>query len=467
MLPEVQTLRPGDQTGPGVRGANGNTRRYRCGRCGHTFVRRGGFERMRKPDWAILDALNDFFKGHSPADIADTLDGKDCHVHPDTIHRWIVKFIGMTHAYLRTLPVRTGERFCADEVFGATSSGSSCLFSVTDQVTRFCLAFEMADRKDGQGATALLEAARDRAGKVPAEFVSDGLPSYGQAHRAVFAARTPLDKCSVHVGEAAIHNKKRNNNVQERFNGTFRAFQRPRRGIKSASSQIIVGFFVYYNFVRSHTALGGRTPAQAAGITIHGHNKWQTMIGNAALAAGGGTVRHLGEGHPHGPLRITTGPADLLCAPPKDICLDMRCHQQLTPKNPPRASFNTVGLVLNGDGTKKDPKDHPHHTEKLHHRPLSALPYHRQDLPAGKTGPGKVQVRQVPWRVRHLGHADTQRTMRRGILRTIRFFPGAICPNSVHLELSPAVGPHRDQPGGLAIGAKHRVAFWLQAGVGV
>ena len=189
------------------------------------------------------------------------------------------------HARLLTLPVLTGERFCADEVFGAASSGS-CLFSVTDLLTRFCLAFEMADRKDGHNATALLEAARDMAGKVPAEFVSDGLASYGQAHRAVFAAQTPLDKYSVHVDEAAIHNKKRNNNVQERFNGTFRAAQRPRRGIKSANSRLIVGFFVYYNFVRPHTALGGCTPAQAAGITIHGPDKWRTITGNAVLAAG-------------------------------------------------------------------------------------------------------------------------------------------------------------------------------------
>ena len=149
-----------------------------------------------------------------------------------TIHRWIVKFTGMAHIYLRTLPVRTGERFCAGGVFGAAGSGSSCLFPVTYLVTRFCLAFEVAGRRDGQGAAALPEAARDRAGKVPVKLVSDGLPSYGQAHRAVFAAKTPLDKFSVHVGEAAIHNKKRNNNVQERFNGTFRAFQKPRRGIK-------------------------------------------------------------------------------------------------------------------------------------------------------------------------------------------------------------------------------------------
>ena len=260
------------------------TQRYRCGRCGHTFVYRGGFERMRRPDWAILDALDHFFKGHSPGAIADTLKKKGCPVHPATIYRWIVKFIRWAHAYLRTLPVRTGERFGADEVFGAAGRGS-CLFSVTDLQTRFCLAHEMADRKDGHNATALLESARDRAGKVPSEFVSDGLPSYQQAHQIVFAARTPLDKCSVHVGEAAIRNKKRNNNVQERFNGTFRAFQRPRRGIKKPDSPLIDGFFTHYNFVRPHMALGGRTPAEAAGITIHGPDKWRTIIGNAALGA--------------------------------------------------------------------------------------------------------------------------------------------------------------------------------------
>ncbi len=178
--------------------AKGKTRRYRCGQCGRTFVRRGGFEGMRKPDWAILRALNDFFKGRSPAAIADTLEGEGCHVHPAAIREWIIKFIGRAHAHLRTLPVRTGERFCADGVFGAACS-RSCLFSVTDLMTRFCLAFEMAGRKDGHNATALLEAARDRTGRAPSEFVSDGLASYGQARRAVFEARTPLDKCSVYT----------------------------------------------------------------------------------------------------------------------------------------------------------------------------------------------------------------------------------------------------------------------------
>ena len=44
--------------------------------------------------------------------------------------------------------------------------------------TRFMLAQEVADKKDGFNATNLLNGAAVRAGKIPAEFVSDCLPSY-------------------------------------------------------------------------------------------------------------------------------------------------------------------------------------------------------------------------------------------------------------------------------------------------
>ena len=59
-----------------------------------------------------------------------------------------------------------------------------------------------------------------------------------------------------------------------------------RRGIKRSGSRPIIGFFIHYNFVRPHMAIAGRTLAQAAGITIYGPDKWRTMIGSAALAAG-------------------------------------------------------------------------------------------------------------------------------------------------------------------------------------
>ena len=42
---------------------------------------------------------------------------------------------------------------------------------------------------------------------------------------------------------------------------------------------------LHHNFIRSHRGLGGKTPAEAAGMIIRGQNKWLTLIQNAALAA--------------------------------------------------------------------------------------------------------------------------------------------------------------------------------------
>ena len=37
-----------------------------------------------------------------------------------------------------------------------------------------------------------------------------------------------------------------------------------------------------HNFVKPHTELDGKTPAEVAGIKIQGENKWPTIIQNAS-----------------------------------------------------------------------------------------------------------------------------------------------------------------------------------------
>ena len=81
------------------------------------------------------------------------------------------------------------------------------LFSTTDIRTQFYITFEMADHKDGFNATNLLKETKKQAGKIPAVFISDGLPSYSAAHQAVFAAKNPLDKHSVHISDACLNNR--------------------------------------------------------------------------------------------------------------------------------------------------------------------------------------------------------------------------------------------------------------------
>lgn len=41
------------------------------------------------------------------------------------------------------------------------------------------------------------------------------------------------------------------------------------------------GHRLYYNFIRPHEALNGKTPSEVAGITIEGNNKWLTLMRTA------------------------------------------------------------------------------------------------------------------------------------------------------------------------------------------
>lgn len=41
---------------------------------------------------------------------------------------------------------------------------------------------------------------------------------------------------------------------------------------------------VFHNHMRPHMALGGKTPAEAAGIEVNGDNKWLTLIQNAQVS---------------------------------------------------------------------------------------------------------------------------------------------------------------------------------------
>ncbi len=74
-----------------------------------------------------------------------------------------------------------------------------------------------------------------------------------------------------------------NNNRMERLNGTIRDREIPFKGIKTMDSPLFDGFQTFYNFTKKHSALGGKTPAEMAGILVDGSNKWKTIIQNASL----------------------------------------------------------------------------------------------------------------------------------------------------------------------------------------
>jgi len=66
------------------------------------------------------------------------------------------------------------------------------------------------------------------------------------------------------------------------MNGEIRDRERVMRTLDTTDTPILKGMRIYHNYVRPHTALKGKTPAEVAGIKVKGEDKWLTLIQNAS-----------------------------------------------------------------------------------------------------------------------------------------------------------------------------------------
>ena len=66
------------------------------------------------------------------------------------------------------------------------------------------------------------------------------------------------------------------------MNGELRQREKVMRTLERTDTPILTGMQIYHNYVRPHEALDGRTPSEAAGITVEGEDKWLTLIQNAS-----------------------------------------------------------------------------------------------------------------------------------------------------------------------------------------
>jgi transposase-like protein len=68
------------------------------------------------------------------------------------------------------------------------------------------------------------------------------------------------------IAKCGITKPHANNNRVERLNGTLRERVKIQRGWKTHKSAIAEGQRIYYNFIKPHQALDGKTPVEKVGI---------------------------------------------------------------------------------------------------------------------------------------------------------------------------------------------------------
>jgi transposase-like protein len=259
---------------------NGDIQRFTCRGCGLRFVHNDGFKGMGATPQAITGALQLYFSGESLRSTQKFLRLQGVNVSHQTVHNWIARYVSLMKEYLDKITPQVSDTWRADELWVKVKGDMKYLFAMMDDETRFWIAQEVSDTKQRHNARRFFFESMKAGGKVPSTLITDGLRSYHTAFKKVYAWRP--DKKPVHIKEITLRGKIHNNKM-ERMNGEIRDREKVMRSLKTTDSPVFDGLQLYHNFFRPHMGLNGKTPAEAAGITIEGENKWETVIRNAAV----------------------------------------------------------------------------------------------------------------------------------------------------------------------------------------
>lgn len=256
--------------------------RFSCRNCKKRFSFNLGFEGMRASPKIITSAMQLYFTGESLRNVQKFIKLQGVDVSHKTIYVWIKKYTKLMESYLDKITPQVSDTWRADEIFTKVKGDLKYLFALIDDETRYWIAKEVANRKEGHDASGLFRQAKEIANKRPKVMITDGLPSYHDAYMKEFW--TNDKNRTVHIKHIHLQHDM-NNNKMERFNGEFRDREKVTRGLKKTDSPLISGYQIYHNYVRPHSGIDNKTPAEACGIDVQGNNKWLTLIQNAKFSS--------------------------------------------------------------------------------------------------------------------------------------------------------------------------------------
>lgn len=263
--------------------------RYSCRVCHFRFALNSGFERARADAKVITAALDLYFKGISLRKVCDHLKQfYGIEVSHVAIIKWIRKFVKVVGPYVDQLvPPHISGIYHVDEMMVHVRKESNekghyqWLWNLMDNTTRFWICSKISQKREICDARVVFKQAKERVPRQPKAVVHDGLWSYNDAFKKEFWIRKgPQTK---NIRSVSVRHEGLNSKV-ERLNGSVREREVVMRGMDHAKSAqaLMEALRIYYNYIRTHQGLDGKTPAEASGIKIGGVNRWLSLIRGAS-----------------------------------------------------------------------------------------------------------------------------------------------------------------------------------------
>lgn len=256
--------------------------RFLCKACGKSFIANPEFKGLKADAQIVTCCMDLFFKGVSLRKIQDHVKQfYGIELHHETIRRYINHFMKHINQYIEQFKPEVSREWNTDEMKVKTrQDGWLWAWQALDHETRFLLATNVTKQRYISDARQVLKEAKVIAPLQPARIYTDGLQAYKSALKKEFW--TLKNQNTKHIRCASLREKRENNNRVERLHGTMRERLKVMRGNQNqeTASQYLENWRTYYNFVRPHQALAGRTPSEEAGIKIphYKNNKWHSLI---------------------------------------------------------------------------------------------------------------------------------------------------------------------------------------------
>ncbi len=270
--------------------AYGKQQRYYCKSCNSKFIEQNAFYRMRNNPQKISLSLDLFFRGLSTREVQNHLRAFYPHNSSNvTIYNWVVKYSRQIAQFTDQIKINSGRYIEVDEMeFHRRKSHKKKLgidvnwfIDAIDVKTRFMLSSTYAKERNRKGIKSVLEKAKYKTDKI--EIVTtDGFNAYIKPIKKVFGYNNKNHQYNVkHRVVTQLKNEGFNiwverlhNSIRQRTHG-FRGFH----GSVSSAHSLMKGLEIYYNFIRKHEALKGKTPSDVAtNLQFQTPNRWLELI---------------------------------------------------------------------------------------------------------------------------------------------------------------------------------------------
>ena len=283
---------------------------YRCKSCRRRYVHtEPGFQKNKYTPDIVAGSLNMLMSGMSYRKVEDHV---SCcfgvHVSHTTIYGWVKKYTALIKRYVDALRPITGNVWSIDEAVINVKKTNRIegkglvdwLWTAIDPKTRLVLATMItADSRTSEDASSIIDVIKSMYDD-PRYVVSDSLASYRKPIRKKLPNAVHLRTKSIAAGFT--------NMAIERYHNEIREKLKTCRGLgNDGSAQVFCDLLrIHHNFVRPHMGLGGKTPAEAVGLTTNraARGKYRSLISMAAAKKNRQVSREIGPFNEKAEIRV-------------------------------------------------------------------------------------------------------------------------------------------------------------------